>query len=451
MSTLITNTTVVTVRSDEAAVLRDQDLLVEDGVIRSAAPADPTARPAADEVIDGGNYVVMPGLVNVHHHLYQSLTRCLPAAQNAALFDWLTALYPRWRQMDYRAAKAAASVSIAELLLSGCTTTNDHFYIFPPGSGVRLEAVLEASEELGIRVHACRGSMSVGQSGGGLPPDNCVEDEKDILADCRRVVDQYHDRSPLAMRRIDLAPCSPFSVSVELLRDTRELARQHGVLLHTHAAETLDEERYCLERFGHRPIGFLAEHDWLGNDVYLAHCVHLNDEEIDLLAKTRTGIAHCPCSNMRLGSGIARIANLLERGAKVGIGVDGSSSNDGSNMLGEVRQALLLQRVAGGPTAVSTGEAFKVATVGGAAVLGRERLGTVEAGMAADLVMYRKDEIALAGAVEHDPLGALMLCHAPRPDRVMVAGKWVVREGHLATADEHALAARLNELIAGYV
>ena len=449
MATLIINATVVTVRSGEPAVLHDQKLLIDNGVLQSTTQDDAHRREEFDRVIDARSHVVIPGLVNTHHHLYQSLTRALPEVQNAPLFAWLTELYTRWRRMDYEAVKLAASVSIAELLLSGCTTTSDHFYIFPPGSGLRIEAVLEAADELGMRIHACRGSMSVGRSAGGLPPDECVEQEKDILSDCRRVSEAFHDPCPYAMRRIDLAPCSPFSISPGLLDATRDLAREHGLLLHTHAAETLDEQDYCLERFGLRPIAFLHEHGWLGEDVYLAHCVHLNDEEIDLLAETRTGISHCPCSNMRLGSGIAPLARLIERGAKVGIGVDGSSSNDGGNLLAEVRQALLLQRVTGGPEAMTTAQAFKLATVGGASVLGRDKLGRLEPGMAADLVFYRQDDIALAGAVAHDPLGALMLCHAPRPDRVMVAGRTVVEDGHLAKADEHALAAQLNELVAG--
>ena len=445
---LITNATLVTVRQGEPVVLPDHEVLVEDGVIRSVAPSGVCSCQGIDEIIDARSLVVVPGLINTHHHLYQSLTRGLAAVQNAPLFAWLTELYPRWRRMDYEAVKLAASVSIAELLLSGCTTTSDHLYIFPPGSGLRVEAVIEAADELGIRIHACRGSMSVGASGGGLPPDDCVESESGILADCRRGIDEFHDPGPYAMRRIDLAPCSPFSISPELLDDTRELARERNVLLHTHAAETLDEQAYCLERFGQRPVAFLAEHGWLGEDVYLAHCVHLNDEEIELLARTRTGVSHCPCSNMRLGSGVAPISRLIELGGKVGIGVDGSSSNDGGNLLAEVRQALLLQRAGGGPEAITTAQAFALATTGGAAVLGRDRLGRIEPEMAADLALYRKDEIALAGAIEQDPLGALMLCHAPRPDRVIVAGRTVVRQGHLADTDEHALAARLNELVA---
>ncbi len=447
MDTIITNATVVTVQSWDPVVLTGYDVLIDGGVIQSVAPTDPSHVEGAKEVIPGDSYLVMPGMINTHHHLYQSLTRGLASVQNEPLFGWLTALYEKWRYLNYEAVKVAASVSIAELLLSGCTTTSDHFYIFPAESGLRIEAVLDAADELGIRIHACRGSMSVGKSKGGLPPDSCVENEATILEDSLRAVEAFHDASPYSMRRIDLAPCSPFSVSSELLRDTLSLARSNNLLLHTHAAETIDEQNYCLERFKRRPIEFLADHGWLGEDVYLAHCVHLNESEMDLLVETQTGIAHCPCSNMRLGSGIPPIAGLLERGAKVGIGVDGSSSNDGGHMHAEARQALLLQRVLGGASAMTTGRAFRLATVGGAAVLGRQRLGKVEPMMAADLVMYRKDDIAFAGAVAQDPIGALMLCHPPRPDCVMVDGRIVVKDGHLAHIDERALASSLNDLV----
>jgi cytosine/adenosine deaminase-related metal-dependent hydrolase len=287
-------------------VLRHYSLVLDAGRVSALAPAASfTPRRAGGEfaeVVQGTGYVVTPGLVNTHHHLYQSLTRCLPAAQNDRLFDWLRKLYEQWRRLDYHAVNLAAKVSIAELLLHGCTTTSDHFYMFPPGSDVRLEAVLDAATELGIRLHLCRGSMSLGRSGGGLPPDDCVEQDTDVLADCQRVLDAYHDPQPYAMRRIDLAPCSPFNVTRELLRDTRRLARERDVLLHTHLAETLDEEAYCLDKFGCRPAQYLADLDWLGPDVYLAHCVWLNEAEIALLARTNTAVSLCPTSNMRLGS-----------------------------------------------------------------------------------------------------------------------------------------------------
>ncbi|MFQ5490785.1 MAG: 8-oxoguanine deaminase [Phycisphaerae bacterium] len=448
MTTRIAGGTVITARNGQVCILAEHDVTIADGVILSVAPTSRRGVDSADEVFDATAHLVVPGMINTHHHLFQSLTRGLKCVQDEPLFTWLTRLYQQWKPLNHEAVKAAASVSIAELLLSGCTTTSDHFYIYPPASDLRIEAVLEAAEELGIRIHACRGSMSVGQSKGGLPPDWCVEDDKRVLDDCQRVIESFHDPAPYAMQRIDLAPCSPFNVSAELFRDTRDLAREYSLLLHTHAAETLDEQAYCLERFGKRPIAYLADQGWLGEDVYLAHCVQLNDQEMDLLAETQTGIAHCPCSNMRLGSGIPPIRQLLERGAKVGLGVDGSSSNDGGHLLAEARQALLLQRVAGGAGAMTAAQAFQLGTVGGAAVLGRQRLGRIEPDMAADLALYRTDDIALAGAVAQDPLGALMLCHVGRPDRVMVNGNWVVTEGKLATADEHALARNLNQIVA---
>ena len=416
-------------------------------MILACGPAADLSGNQADEVIDASKHLIIPGLVNTHHHLYQSLTRGLKSVQDAPLFDWLTHLYARWQRIDYQAVKAAAQISIAELLLSGCTTTSDHFYVFPRGSDVAIEAVLEAAESMGIRIHACRGSMSVGQSAGGLPPDVCTQDEPDILKDSERALEQFHDPSPGSMRRIDLAPCSPFSVSRELMRDTAALARRYGALLHTHAAETLDEERYCLERYKARPIEMLEQLQWLGPDVYLAHCVHVDEADIRRLANSHTGIVHCPCSNVRLGSGIAPVRALLDAGARVGLGVDGSSSNDGGHVLAEARQALLLQRAAGGAEALSVTEAFSLATLGSAAVLNRPLLGNIERDSAADLAMYRRDDVALAGAVEQDPLAALMLCHVGRADRVMVSGKTVVQDGEIVGVDMPVLIEQFNRLV----
>ncbi|MCK4343028.1 MAG: amidohydrolase family protein [Phycisphaerae bacterium] len=484
MNTIIHDTTIVSPLGGQVRVRHHHSLVLEAGRVAALAPARHFDRRLADdefdEIIRGERYVVIPGLVNTHHHLYQSLTRCLPAAQNDRLFDWLLKLYERWRHLDYHAVHMAAQVSIAELLLHGCTTTSDHFYMLPPGSDVRMEAVLDAAAELGIRLHLCRGSMSLGQSGGGLPPDDCVERDADVLADCQRVLDQYHDKSALALRRIDLAPCSPFNVTRELMRDTRDLARQHGVLLHTHLAETLEEEAYCLEKYGCRPVRYLEDLDWLGPDVYLAHCVYLNDEEIALLAQTKTGVSHNPTSNLRLGSGIAPLRKLLAAGVPVGLGVDGSSSNDGGNLLAAAKQTLLLARVLPvlegtkgprnqrtdgdeGPRAsaradvlvektpeplMPVAEAFKLATIGGAACLRREELGHLNPGAAADLAMFRTDDIALAGAFAQDPLAALILCDAPRADRVFVAGREVVRDGRIVALDETALGAEFNDLVA---
>lgn len=411
------------------------------------APRTDTA-PADDlTIIDGRDCLVIPGLINTHHHLFQSLTRCAPHVQNACLFEWLVGLYPRWQHLTYDALRQAAMVSIAELILGGCTTTSDHMYLFPPAGDVAAEAVLEAAEALGIRIHFCRGSMTLGRSAGGLPPDECVETDERVLADSVRVIDRFHDPSPLAMRQVNLAPCAPFNITPELLDQTRDLAAERDVLLHTHIAETLDEERYCLERFGVRPLEYLRQHRWLGPNVYLAHCVHLNDAEIRLLAETSTGVTHCPCSNMRLGSGIAPVRKMLDAGIRVGLAVDGSSSNDAGNLLAEARQALLLQRVANGAAAMSPADAFRLVTTGGAAVLGRQKLGRIEPGCAADLVLYNANDIALAGAVVQDPLGALILCHPPRPRQVIVAGQTVAQNGHLARTDETRLSADFNQMV----
>jgi cytosine/adenosine deaminase-related metal-dependent hydrolase len=484
---IVHNTTVITPVGDTVRTLDRHSLLFDDGRVAELGPAMQFAgRVTAgqfDETIAGERYVVIPGLVNTHHHLYQSLTRCLPAAQNQRLFSWLLTLYAYWRHLDYAAVRLAAEVSIAELLLHGCTTTSDHFYMFPRGSDAKMEAALEAAEKLGIRIHLCRGAMTLGQSRGGLPPDDCMEDDRDVLADCERVLKEYHDPTEQALRRIDLAPCSPFNCTRELLRDATALARAHpNVLLHTHVAETSDEERFCLDRYGVRPVPFLADLGFLGSDVYLAHCIHVNDEEIRLLAETNTGVSHNPSSNMRLGSGIAPVRKLLEAGVRVGLGVDGSSSNDGGNLLAEARQALLaaraLQAVEQGTQAWSqdgaqrpavhaalnptsgiadpqsgvgllwpVAEAFKLATVGGAACLNRPVLGHLNPGAAADFAMFRTDDIALAGAFAQDPLAALILCHPPRADRVYVAGREVVHEGRIVRADESQLSQRINELV----
>ncbi len=449
--TRIDHGTVIAHRGGAPVVLEDHTILIDGWEIVGVKPTsaiDAQGSDKADVVFDASRHIVIPGLVNTHHHLYQSLTRGLKCVQDAQLFGWLTELYKRWRQIDYESVKMAAQISIAELLLSGCTTTSDHFYIFPQGTDARIEAVLDAANSLGMRIHACRGSMSVGQTKGGLPPDVCVESEDDILKDCNRVIEHFHDTSRGSMRRIDLAPCSPFSVSADLLRETVTLAREHCCLLHTHAAETLDEEKYCLDKFGMRPMEWLEEVGWLGPDVYLAHCVHLSDKEIGRIAQTQTGVAHCPCSNMRLGSGIAPIRRLLSAGAKVGIGVDGSSSNDANHVLAEVRDAMMLQRVANGAAAMSVAEAFRLGTLGSAAVLNRRELGNIEEGFAADLALYRKDDIALAGAVAQDPLGALMLCRVHRADHVFVHGREVVREGRVTGIDLPMIVEAFNRLVA---
>ena len=479
MASIIHDGTIISPVGSAVQALRHHSLVFEQGRVTELAPAPDFERRVSEgafrEIVRADRYLVMPGLVNSHHHLYQSLTRCVPAAQNERLFNWLLKLYERWRHVDYRAVNLASKVSIAELLLHGCTTTSDHFYMFPRGSDVRLEAVLDAAAELGLRIHLCRGSMSLGQSGGGLPPDDCVERDADVLADCGRVIDAYHDPRPYALRRIDLAPCSPFNVTRELLRDTRVMARERGVLLHTHLAETLDEERYCLDKFGCRPAQYLADLDWLGPDVYLAHCVCLNHAEIRLLAQTQTAVTLCPASNMRLGSGVPPIDRMIAEGVRLGLGVDGSSSNDAGNLLAEAKRALLIARVQqkraterrsdeaterDGAVELPVGrddpngsllpvaEAFKLATIGGAACLHREELGHLNPGAAADFAMFRADDIALAGAVVQDPAAALILCDAPRAERVYVAGREVVRDGRIVALDQTALGAEFNDLVA---
>jgi cytosine/adenosine deaminase-related metal-dependent hydrolase len=466
VSAIIHNATIITPAGDEVRVLPEHSLAFADGRVTELLPASAVGRRVEQgefaAVIAGERYLVIPGLVNGHHHLYQSLTRCLPAVQDRQLFDWLVGLYPYWRRLDYDAVRTAALVSLGELLLHGCTTTNDHFYMMPPAGDARLEAVLEAAETLGIRLHLCRGSMTLGASAGGLPPDDCVERDADVLADYVRVLDAYHDPAPYAMCRIDLAPCSPFNVTREMLRDTRVLARERGVLLHTHLAETLSEEKYCRKRYRQRPVRYLEGLDWLGPDVYLAHCVWLSEAERRLLGQTRTGVVHCPSSNMRLGSGLAPVRQLLNCGVRVGLGVDGSSSQDGGNLLAEVKQALLTARVR--PAAAHADrarpgplddhealfpvtEAFRLATTGTAACLNRPELGHLQPGAAADFAMFCRDDLSLAGAVEHDPLAALVLCAAPRAERVYVAGREVVRDGTLVATDELVLARRLNELV----
>jgi len=460
MTMLIHDGTIITAIAGAVQVLPHHSLVIDSGRVAALAPAATTPTAGHTTVVDARRHLVIPGLVNTHLHLFQSLTRCLPAAQDVRLFDWLLRLYEHWRGLDYAALKMAAEVSLAELALHGATTTSDHQYMFPPHTDARIEAVLEAADTVGLRIHVCRGSMTLGQRDGGLPPDDCVERDADVLADCARVLDRWHDPAPHSLRRIDLAPCSPFNVTRELLRDTRVLARERGVLLHTHLAETREEEAFCLDRFGCRPVQYLADLDWLGPDVYLAHCVCLNDEEVALLGRTRTGVTHCPSSNMRLSSGIAPLEALLAAGARIGIGVDGSRSNAGGALLGEARQALLAARLRAALMREATAPAdsaaalfpartaFTLATRGGADVLNRPELGHLAPGAAADLALYRADDIAFAGALAQDPVAALMLCAAPRADRAYVAGREIVRDGRLVTLDTERLSAEFNTLVA---
>ena len=385
----------------------------------------------ADEVVRGAGKILLPGLVNTHHHLYQSLFRNVPGASDAKLFDWLVFLYERWKGLNEEAMRVAATIACSELLLSGATTTTDHCYVYPAGGGNILAADIEGAQRAGIRFHPCRGSMSLSKKDGGLPPDSVVQTEDEILADCQRMIEQYHEPGPFAMLRIALAPCSPFSVTADLMRESVKLAKETGVLLHTHLAETVDEEAYCLRRSGMRPVDLMEDLGWLRNDVWFAHLVVLNESDIAKLSAANVGMAHCPSSNMTLGSGIAPVTKMKNTGIKIGLAVDGSASNDTSNMIREVRQAMLLQRVQYGADAVSAREALRMATIGGAEVLHREdEIGSIEVGKAADLIAFDLSDIAFAGA-HADPLAAIVHCAADRVDFAVVNGKWRVRDARL--------------------
>jgi len=397
----------------------------------------------ADRVVDARGMIVVPGMVNCHHHLYQTLTRAVPAAQDATLFRWLKALYPIWSGLTPEAIHVSAKVGLAELVLSGCTTAADHLYIYP--NGCRIDDEIEAARDVGIRFHASRGSMSLGESKGGLPPDRVVEPEAYILKETQRAIETYHDPARFSMLRIAVAPCSPFSVTPNLMREAASLARAYGVRLHTHLAETADEEKFCLREFGHRPVEYAEALGWTGDDVWHAHCVHLSAPEVALFARTGTGVAHCPSSNMRLASGIAPVRAFLDAGVRVGLGVDGSASNDSSHMLAEARMALLLQRVSGNPAALSAEEALWLATVGGARVLGRDDIGALAPGMAADFVGFRTERLAYAGAL-HDPLAALVFCTPQQVDLSVINGRIVVEDGHLLSLDLPPVIRRHNQI-----
>jgi cytosine/adenosine deaminase-related metal-dependent hydrolase len=399
----------------------------------------------ADKVLDASGMVVLPGLINTHHHMYQTLTRALPGSQDAELFDWLVRLYPIWGEMDDEAVFISTQVAMAEMLLSGCTTTTDHLYIYP--NNATLDSCVRAASELGVRFHPTRGSMSLGTSKGGLPPDHVVEDEEDILKDCQRVIERYHDPEPYSMLRIGLAPCSPFSVTPDLMREAAALARTfEKVYLHTHVAETIDEERFCQESFNARPAEYMRQLGWTGSDVWWAHAIWLNEDEIQMLAETGTGVAHCPSSNMRLGSGIAKIREMREAGVKVGIAVDGSASNDSCNVLAETRMALLLQRVTKGAAAFTVMDAMELATVGSAAVIGRDDLGVLAPGKAADVVGFKMDQLPLAGGAVHDPVASLLLCTPGTVDFSVINGQLVVETGQLAGLELAPLIEKHNQL-----
>jgi 8-oxoguanine deaminase len=444
-SLLIQHARLVVTMDDADTRFADGDIYIEDNVIRQVGQRDTLAleRPT-DVTIDASDMIVLPGLINTHHHFYQTLTRNLPAAQNADLFTWLRVHYPIWAGMTPEAIAASTKVAMAELMLSGCTTSSDHTYLWP--NGARVDDQIDAAREMGFRFHAARGSMSVGESQGGLPPDSVVEDEAAILRDSQRVIEEYHDASRYSMLRVVLAPCSPFSVSPTLMRESIAMARAYGIHSHTHLAETRDEAAYCAATFHRTPVELAEDLGWVGEDVWHAHMVHPSDDEMRRLGATQTGIAHCPTSNMRLASGIAPLGALRRAGARVGLGVDGSASNDGSHLLAEARQALLLHRVLGDPAAITAHEALWLATRGGAAVLGRDDIGLLAPGMAADIIGYRLDTLALAGGAIHDPLAALVFCQPPAVDLSIINGRVRVRDGHLLDLDQQALIARHNAI-----
>ncbi|MDI9332298.1 MAG: 8-oxoguanine deaminase [Alphaproteobacteria bacterium] len=442
-------------QDDAGTELRGASVWVRDGWIEAVLPegTDLTLyRQQADERIDASNHVVVPGLINTHHHMVQSLTRAVPGGQNAELFTWLQSLYPIWAGLTPDMVTTSHQVAMAELLLSGCTTSSDHHYIYP--NGTRLEDSIAAAHSIGMRFVATRGAMTVGESQGGLPPDRVVEREEEVLRDMQRLVETWHDPQAGAMLQIGLAPCSPFSVGESLMIESARLARSLGVRLHTHLAENDHDVAYTREKFQCTPTEYAERLGWVGDDVWHAHCVRIDEAGIGLFARTRTGVAHCPCSNMRLGSGILPLRRLIDAGAPVGLGVDGSASNDGAHLLGEARQAMLLARVSKGlepfgcdhgPAQMTPHDALRLATRGGAQVLGRSHdLGRIQAGYCADLALFRLDTVAMAGGAVHDPVGALLLCASANADHTVVHGRRVVRDGHLTTLDVGPLVERHN-------
>ena len=459
MSTLlIHNAHTIATQDDAQRELRNASLLIDNGRITFLGASTDLSEDAlsADEVVDARNHLVIPGMVNTHHHMYQSLTRAIPSVQNAELFGWLRGLYPVWAGLTPDMVFASTQIAMAELLLSGCTTSSDHLYIYP--NGVRLDDSIAAAREIGMRFLATRGSMSVGESQGGLPPDSVVEREADILKDTQRVIEAHHDAAFGAMVQVAVAPCSPFSVSPDLMREAAVLARNFGVRLHTHLAENDHDIAYSREKFNCTPTEYAQNLGWLGPDVWHAHCVKLDDAGIGLFAATRTGVAHCPCSNMRLASGIAPVRRMLNAGVQVGLGVDGSASNDGAHMVAEARQALLLARVGRamqppeirlnangerrtffgcdlGPTEMTARDVLRIATRGGADVLGRSDIGQLAVGKCADLAMFDLDALAFAGGAVHDPVGALLLCASAQAAVVVVDGRVIVRDGEITSVD----------------
>ncbi len=460
MSNLIVrNIGLLVTMDDKRTEVEKVNMVIRDGLVEYIGQSIEDLSDEKSETLDLGGYAVFPGLINTHHHLYQTLTRVVPGSQNSGLFKWLRTLYPIWAKMDGTAVYISALVGMAELLLSGCTSSSDHLYMFP--NGATLEDTIRAAKDIGIRFHPTRGSMSLGESDGGLPPDELVEKETAILNDCQRLIEAYHDPSIGSMLQIGLAPCSPFSVSSKLMRETADMARSYGVRLHTHLAETKDEEEYCLQKFGRRPLEYVMELGWNANDVWFAHMVHCCNEDVEALAANKIAIAHCPTSNMRLASGIAPIRRMLRAGVKVGLGVDGSASNDGGHMLVEARQAMLLARL---HSAIEDSEgranetdeyfaarqALELGTRGGSAALGRKDIGQLEVGKCGDFFAVRMDRLEYAGAL-HDPVAAIIMCATHNVDVVVVNGDIVVNEGKLLTIDLEPIVGRHNEISIGMV
>lgn len=462
MPTLLVKNAHLVTMDDHQREIPGGGLFVRDGFIEQVGETSslPTA---ADEVLDLKDHVLLPGLVNTHHHFYQTLTRAVPAAQDANLFNWLKTLYPIWARIQPDDIFISTQTALAELALSGCTTASDHLYLYPNAS--KLDDEIAAALELGLRLQASRGSMSLGESKGGLPPDSVVDTEENILKDSQRLIEQYHDSKPGAMTQIVLAPCSPFSVTSDLMKQSAKLAREYGVHLHTHLAETEDEEQFCMQMFGHRPVGYMQEVDWVGADVWFAHAVWVNDEEIQVFAKHNCGVAHCPTSNMRLASGIAPVKEYRRAGVNIGLGVDGSASNDGSHLLAEVRNAMLVSRVKEGLTGFSASpppstsgrgaggegsrklmtarEALYLATRGGAAVLGRNDIGSLEVGKCADFFAVNLNRLEFTGM--HDPVSAVVFGQPVTVDYTVVGGKFIVKEGQLTTIDLGKLIEKHNQ------
>ena len=427
---------------DTKGEITNGGLFARNGIIETVGESSSLPQ-IADTIIDMKGHVVIPGMVNTHHHLFQNLTRAVPAAQNSELFGWLKTLYPIWSNIGPKHVYWSTALGLAELALSGCTTSSDHLYIYP--NGARLDDSLSAAADIGVRFHGTRGSMSIGESKGGLPPDSLTEKESYILSESQRLIETYNDNNRYAMQRIALAPCSPFSVSIDLMRESAEMARSYGVGLHTHLAENVEDIEYGLQQFGMRPGEYVEAVGWTGDDVWHAHCVQLNSEEISLFAKTGTGIAHCPCSNMRLASGIAPVRKMLDNGVKVGLGVDGSASNDSGNMLNEARQTMLLQRVNSKASSMTAREALKVATRGGASVLNRDDIGVLAPGYAADITAFKRNNVDFSGS-DWDPVASLVFCGPGKANYTIINGKIIVSEGQLTTIPMEKLIHEHNKL-----